>query len=180
MPSGDTVKWFLEQVEREHTRLRMFIRSKGVRAGEVDDLAQEAILISWKKIDQLDRDGDFGGWVRQIARRLIANDRRKESRRNRLLSSHVTDVLLEMDAEEDLNPQARIIYEDELAALRECLSQMPSESRELLHKRYFEELSAGAIGAALGKSSNQIRRSLFRLRRSILLCIRNRAPITTA
>jgi RNA polymerase sigma-70 factor, ECF subfamily len=179
MPSGETDKWFLEQVEREHTRLRMFIRSKGVRAEEVDDLAQEAILISLKKIDQLDRDGDFGAWVRQIARRLIANDRRKEARRNRLLSSHVTDVLLEMDAEEDLNARAGIMYEDELAALRECLSRMPAESRDLLHQRYFEELNAGAIGAALGKSSNQIRRSLFRIRRSILLYMRNRAPITT-
>ena len=179
MRRDDAERWFMEQVKREHAHLRAFIRSKGVRSEEVDDLAQEAFLISLKKLDEFDRDGDFGAWVRQIARRVIANERRKESRRNRLLSDRVTDHLLEMADTGSLCALPGHKAEDELAALRECLSKMPKQSQELLRRRYFDELSPGAIGGLLGKPSNQIRQSLLRLRRALLSCMQGRQTMGT-
>ena len=74
MTRAESERWFLEKVETEHSRLRAFIRAQGVRSEAVDDLAREALLISLKKIDEFERDGNFGAWVRQNARRLIAND----------------------------------------------------------------------------------------------------------
>ncbi len=179
MWTTDTESWFLDQVEREHVRLRAYIRSMGVRAEEVDDLAQEVFLLSWQKIEEIGRDGQFGGWVRQVARRLIANERRKDGRRSRLLSHRVTQLLLDHDdgrpsEESGIDPDHDHLLE--LDALRDCLSRMPQEHRELLRKRYFEELSPGTIGGVLGKSSNQVRQSLLRLRRSLLLCIKSRLP----
>ena len=177
MPMADTEKWFLEQVERSHVRLRAYIRSMGVRAEEVDDLAQEAFLLSWEKLDDFDREGHFEGWVRQITRHLIANERRKEMRRSRLLSDHVTDLLLGAADPAEGTSNAGHDTERELAALRECMSEMPRASRELLHRRYFEELSPGTIGGLLGKSSNQVRQSLLRLRRALLLCMKSRLQV---
>ncbi len=177
MRTADTKRWFLEQVEREHERLRAYIRSMGVRAEEVDDLAQEVFLLSWKKLDDFDRDGQFDGWVRQITRRLIANERRKEWRRSRLLSDHVTLLLLDADGPEKSQSPAGHDTEQELSALRECMSMLPKASRELLHRRYFEELSPGAIGGLVGSSSNQVRQALMRLRRSLLQCVKNRLQI---
>jgi RNA polymerase sigma-70 factor (ECF subfamily) len=171
MPPSETQRWFVEQVEREHKRLRAFIRCLGVRADEVDDLAQEVFLLSYKKLDEFDRDGNFGAWVRQIARRMIAAERRKESRRTRLLSDHVTDVLLEIEDGRWFYASAAESDEDELVVLRKCLSQMPKHGRELLQQRYFEELSPGEIGGRLGKPSNQIRQSLLRLRRALHSCM---------
>jgi RNA polymerase sigma-70 factor len=179
MPIGEADKWFLDQFEREHTGLRAFIRSRGVRSEGVDDLAQEVFLISLKKLDEFDRAGDFGAWVRQIARRLIANERRKDSRRIRLLSDHVTDFLLEMEEADESSSCIGLSREEELTALRQCLSKMPKEGRDLLHQRYFEELSPGVIGALLGKSSNQIRQTLLRLRRALLMCLKARTEIRT-
>jgi len=171
MPPSETQQWFVAQVEREHKRLRAFIRCLGVRADEVDDFAQEVFLLSYKKLDEFDRDGNFGAWVRQIARRMIASERRKESRRYRLLSDHVTDVMLEIDDDRWFWASAADSQEDELTALRACLSQMPKHARELLQQRYFEELSPGEIGGRLGKPSNQIRQTLLRLRRTLHACI---------
>jgi RNA polymerase sigma-70 factor (ECF subfamily) len=174
MPAADTERWFLEQIEREHVRLRAYIRSMGVRAEEVDDLAQEVFLLCWEKLDDFGGEGHLEGWVRQIARRLIANERRKELRRNRLLLDHVTHLLLDAGEREEGELFAGRDTEQELGALRKCPSAMPKASRELLHRRYFEEQSPGAIGGPLGKSSNQVRQSLLRLRRALLLCIKNR------
>jgi RNA polymerase sigma-70 factor len=177
MPTADTKRWFLEQVEREHVRLRAYIRSMGIRAEEVDDLAQEVFLLCWEKLDDFDREGQFDGWVRQIGRRLIANERRKESRRNRLLSDHVTRLLLDADEPGENGSYAGHDTEDEVSALRECMSELPKASRELLRRRYFEELSPGAIGGLLGTSSNQVRQSLLRLRRALLSCINSRLKV---
>ncbi len=171
MPSSNPQRWFLEQVEREHRRLRAFIHSLGVRSEDVDDIAQEVFLVSFRKLDEFDRDGDFGAWVRQIARRIVAGERRKESRRNRLLSDHVTDLLLEIEEARLPCMGCQDHEEDELAALRNCLSKMARPAQDLLRQRYFEELSPGEIGSRLGKTSSSIRQALLRLRRSLLACM---------
>jgi RNA polymerase sigma-70 factor, ECF subfamily len=171
MPPNDTQRWFAEQVEREHQRLRAFIRCLGVRADEVDDFAQEVFLLCYRKLDEFGRDGNFGAWARGIARRMIAAERRKEARRNRLLSDHVTDVLLEIEDGRWFCTSVVSSEEDALTALRNCLSQMPKHARELLQQRYFEELSPGEIGGRLGKPSNQVRQTLLRLRRVLVSCM---------
>ncbi|AGA27446.1 sigma-70 family RNA polymerase sigma factor [Singulisphaera acidiphila] len=174
MPSINANSWFLEQVQKDQARLRAYVRSLGVRAEWVDDLAQEALLIALRRVDEFDRTGDFGGWVRQIARRLIANERRKAMRRDIILSDHATDILLEIHGESP-KPGELQEREEEIAKLRECVSGLPKRSRELLQQRYFEDLSPGAIGSRLGLPSNQIRQTLLRLRRVLLTCMERRS-----
>lgn len=173
MPPSSSNLWFLEQVQKNQARLRAYVRSLGVRAEWVDDLAQEALLIALRREGEFDRTGDFGGWVRQIARRLVANERRKEMRRDIILSDHATDILLELHGE-SLNPGELQEREEEITRLRECVSRLPKRSRELLQQRYFEDLSPGVIGSRLGLPSNQIRQTLLRLRRVLLTCMERR------
>jgi RNA polymerase sigma-70 factor (ECF subfamily) len=175
VPLVSVDSWFLEQVKREQGRLRSHIRALGVRSEEVDDLAQEALMIALKKLNEFDRRNDFGVWVRQIARKLVANERRKLARRSKILSRLVTDYLL------SLHPGSIGGWEEsgredelELEALRECLSALPEHSRELVRQRYFEDLSPAAIGNRLGRTSNQVRQALLRLRRALLDCIERR------
>ena len=127
-------EWFVEEVQSEQARLRSSIRALGVRAEAIDDIAQEALVIALTKLDEFDRGGDFGAWVRQIARRLVANERRKEARRNLILSDEVTDLLLDLRLE-PAHWTDRLEREDELSALRKCLAALPNRSRKLLHQR---------------------------------------------
>jgi RNA polymerase sigma-70 factor, ECF subfamily len=171
--------WFLEQVQANQGRLRAFIRGQGVRSEAVDDLAQEALLICLSKLDEFDRGGDFGAWARQIARRLVANERRKQARRHQIQSDHVADILLEM-SRESAGVGDRLVLVEELSALRDCLRSLPGTSRELLRQRYVEDLSAGAIGSRLGWKSNHVRQALLRLRRALLGCIVRRLGMEPA
>jgi len=173
---SDERDWFLQQVRCEQTRLRAYIRSLGVRAESVDDVAQDSLIVALKKLDGFDRTGDFGAWVRQIAKRLVANERRKELRRSRLLSEHVTDLLIEMD-EAEASPVARGERKEELAALRECLAELPGRGRELLTLRYLEGISPGGIAAQFGLPSNRVRQTLLRLRRILAACLERRLEI---
>ncbi len=164
-------QWFLNQVEREHARVRASVRALGVRADHVDDLAQDAFVIAFEKRTEFDRSKDFGAWVRGIAKHLVLNERRKEARRSRLLAEHLTEVLADQEVVLVSQP---VSEERRLTALRTCLKTLPEESRELVHYRYFEELSPVAIGQRLERSSNDIRQALLRLRRKLLTCVQAR------
>ena len=179
MPTASETAWFLEQVRGEQARLRASIRALGVRAEAVDDIAQDALVIALEKLDEFDRGGDFGAWIRQIARWEVANQRRKQKRRNLIVSDRITDLLLELPFEPGERGD-RLEREEEMAALRGCLAELPKHSRELLHLRYFEDLSPGSIASRLGQTSNQVRQVLLRLRRALLGCIERRLGVETA
>lgn len=170
MRSAEDTAWFIEQVRQEHTRLRAFIRSLGVRAEAVDDVAQECFILALDKLPQFERGTDFGAWVRGMARRLVMNLLRKEQRRQLILSDAVTQFMA--DAAENEPADDRIV--EKVEALRACVSQMPERSRELVQMRYFEDLSPGAIASRLERTANDVRQMLFRLRRALLDCVEKR------
>ena len=165
--------WFIDRVREHQARLRASIRALGARAESVDDIAQEALALAWEKRAQFDSGGDFGAWVMQIARRLIANERRKEARQSRILAGEVTDRLLQRTPEAEA-PTARLEREEELTALQHCLGELPSHYREMIQWRYAEQLSPGGIGGRLGRTSNAVRQTLLRLRRLLLECMERR------
>ncbi len=170
MSTGRDIDWFIEQVRREQSRLRAFVRVLGVRPEAVDDIAQDALLIAYERLDVFRGDEDFGAWVRGIARRLVANWLRKENRRRVILSEHVTE-LLAAAAPEQMHPLAETADGERLAALKSCLEQLPEPGQQLVHLRYFEELSPGVIASRYERSANDIRQQLFRLRRTLLKCM---------
>jgi len=165
--------WFIAQVRQHQARLRASIRALGVRAEAVDDIAQDTLLLAWQKVAEFGPGGDFGAWVAQIARRLIANERRKDARQSRLLAGEVTDLLLQMASEGD-KAGARMEKADTFAILQGCLEQLPPHGREIIRLRYFENLSPGAIASHLGRPSDAVRQLLLRLRRKLLDCVESR------
>ncbi len=165
--------WFIAQVQQHQSRLRASIRALGVRAEAVDDFAQDTLLLAWQKIAEFGPGGDFGAWVGQIARRLVANERRKDARRSRLLAGEVTDLLLAMSADANCAAE-RIDNMDEFAVLRNCLEKLPPHAREVIRFRYFDNQSPGTIASHLGRPSDAVRQLLLRLRRKLLECMERR------
>src|SRR6266478_3396862 len=91
------VEAFTALVREHQAGLRAFIRALGVEADWVDDMAQEVFLIAYRKQAQFESGKEFGRWLRGIARRLAANERRKEARHARLLSGALGDLLAAAD-----------------------------------------------------------------------------------
>jgi len=172
-PQPPDRSWFITQVRLHQSHIRAAIRGLGVRAEAVDDMAQDAFVLAWEKLAEFGPGGDFGAWVIQIARRLVANERRKDARRSRLLAGDVTDLLLRLAPEPDA-PAARAERDEEVAALRACLEQLPAHGREMIRLRYFEDLAPGAIAGRLGRPSDAVRQLLLRLRRALLECVEGR------
>ncbi len=163
---------FLDYVREHQAGLRAFVRSLGVDPMWVDDIAQEAFIVAYERIDEFERERDFGKWVRGIARNLVLNERRKSARRKRILSDNLTEILVSTtsvpeEAIEEGGDQTRA----RLVALRTCLEKVPEKSRELLRSRYEQDAKAPDIALRLGMSSAAVRKSLERIRINLKKCM---------
>src|SRR5437773_12127844 len=136
MPQADpfSLNEFSDLVREHQSALRAFIRALGVETDWVDDIAQEVFVIAYRRREHFDNDKDFGKWLRGIARNLVMNELRKETRQARILAGPFTDLMLqEQSAEspEDTTETTRLVE-----AMNDCIGQLPERSRELLRKRY--------------------------------------------
>ncbi len=166
---------FIDQVREHHAGLRGFVRSLGVDPLWVDDIAQEAFIVAYNRLDEFDRSRDFGAWVRGIARNLVINERRKDARRKRILSDNLTDVLLASSSASDDQPEEMGDYAlARLNALRECVSALPEKSLHMLRRRYEEEWSAQDIAEEFSMNPPAVRKALERLRTALRDCMEQR------
>jgi RNA polymerase sigma-70 factor (ECF subfamily) len=158
---------FEDRVREHQAGLRAFIRALGADEAWVDDLAQEAFVIAFRRLANFEAGTDFGKWLRGIARNLVANERRKDARHSRLLPFAVADLLLERAGDGVVEPD----FNHLLPALRECVGQLPARSRELLRRRYAASENAGEIARALGLGADAVRQALLRIRLAVRECI---------
>jgi RNA polymerase sigma-70 factor (ECF subfamily) len=159
---------FEHWVQEHQAGLRAFIRALGVDEAWVDDLAQEAFIVAFRRLEEFEMGTDFGKWLRSIARYLVTNERRKEARRSRLLPFAVADVLL------DQGPGGDVLESNLsqlLPVLQECVGQLPPRSQELLHRRYAESENARAIAREWRLTADAVRQHLFRIRIAVKECI---------
>ena len=158
---------FEARVREHQSGLRAFIRALGTDEAWVDDLAQEAFIVAYRRLDQFEPGTDFGKWLRSIARYLVANERRKEIRRSRLLPFAIVDGLLECEPENAAEPDVTHL----LPAMRDCVDQLPVRSRELLHQRYSANDNATTLARRLGINADAVRQQLLRIRVAVKDCI---------
>ena len=180
MNSGDR-ELFVEQVREHHAGLRGFVRALGVDPLWVDDVAQEAFIVAYNRLDEYDHERDFGAWLRGIARNRVINERRKNARRKRILSDNLTDVLVSTSsvAEEE----EREIGDNGLArmkALKECIATLPEKSLQMMRSRYEDDLSARDIAERYGMKPPAVRKALERVRASLRKCMEDRLGLAGA
>ncbi|MDF1754255.1 MAG: sigma-70 family RNA polymerase sigma factor [Verrucomicrobiales bacterium] len=169
---------FVRQVREHHASLRGFVRSLGVNPLWVDDIAQEAFIVAYNRLDEFDKDRDFGAWLRGIARNLVINERRKDARRKRIISDNLTDVLLSTSSTPEY--EAEELGDRGLAkvnALRECIRELPEKSLSLIKAKYENNSSALDIAETFGMKPPAVRKALERLRASLRKCMEKRMEL---
>lgn len=169
-----TSEEFVDLVREHQAGLRAYVRSLGVDALWVDDVAQEALVIAYERRDKFNADLSFRNWVWGIARNCVLNDRRKSARRNRILNENLTDILISTSSAADEEIEHSDQDQARLAALKECLAQIPEKSREMLRQRYELNKKATDLAEALDMKSAAVRKSLERIRSAMRKCMETR------
>src|SRR6266404_5514946 len=157
---------FRELVERRINLVHSAaLRESGGEVSLADDITQAVFTELARNANALARHPALAGWLYTCVRRMTANVRRAEHRRqrreqeaftmNQLLSSDPTDILWQ---------QVRPLLDD-------VMHELSEEDRTAVVLRFFEGRSLKEIGLALGLTENaarmRVERSVERLRGSL-------------
>ena len=159
----------MDSTQHKHTRfqavaeevfepLQRYLRRRlGVEHAE--DALSEAMLVIWRRIDDVPIDGALP-WSYGVARRVIANSRRSEQRRFRLVERLESEPSLRSEPDPaDSGPDA------ELAA---ALDELLPDDREVLRLWAWERLEPREIAVVLETTVNAATLRLSRARKRLV------------
>ena len=159
---------FSVMVAEQHVALRAFVRALGVDPEWVDDVAQDVFLVALREQESFDQTRDVGKWLRGIARNLVRNELRKDARRRRILHDALAELLVGVVDDE---PEVSDWQHARMPALRDCVEQLPSQSRKIVAGRYGGGWKAPDLADHLGMTPGSVRQALVRIRRQLKVCI---------
>lgn len=146
-------------------RVKAFLRRSGMTASAAEDVAQETMLIVWKKASYFDpaRAG-ASTWIFTIARNARIDRLRRDGR--------PTAIAEAFDPSDQ--PEAPVLGEEAMIAaereerVRTALGLLPREQADILKMSFFGEETqsqiANAFGIPLGTVKSRVRLALGRLR----------------
>ncbi|MEZ6136736.1 MAG: sigma-70 family RNA polymerase sigma factor [Pirellulaceae bacterium] len=134
-----------------------------------DEVVQQTNAKLWEKRGDFELGTDFRAWASAIARYEVLNYRKQQARDSRMFLSDELEQTIAVEV-----PLLVDDFSERHLALRECLSVLKVESRELLLARYRGDQSISQLAAQAGRSVGGLRVTLSRLREVLLKCVQQR------
>lgn len=129
------------------------------------DVLQETNLVLWRKRGEFPGVENFGAWARKCAYYQALAFLRDRKRDRHLFDNDLLDLLGgEAGQSEHDDDELRLI-------LRDCLAQLPDRQRQLIARRYQDDVSIGRLAADAGKTESAIKMMLMRIREALRMCI---------
>lgn len=172
--SGDPAQWlravaessdrtaFIALFSHFAPRVKAYLLRLGLPAPRAEELAQETMLLVWRKAANFDPEtAGVSAWVFTIARNL----RIDAARRDRLPAA---DVDLLQDVSPPAPADVLLATEQHAMRLRLAIAQLPSEQVDVLRLSFFDDRPHAEIervlGIPLGTVKSRLRLAMARLR----------------
>lgn len=146
-----------------------FMMFKMVRhQDDADDLTIEAFGKAFSRLDQYSPSFAFSTWLFKIAsNNCIDFIRKKRIKVTSMETGYTNDdgeVLFIEAKNQTMDPEETIIHGQKVQHMRMLVSKLKPRYRELVEKRYFEELSYEEIAEELNLPIGTVKAQLFRAR----------------
>ena len=123
----------------------------------------------WKKLHQLEREGDFFTWARVIVRFEALRARRNAARDRLVLSEETLDLL----AEEAMHTTTDDL-ERERQALNGCLKKLGDDQRKLVFAASMRDGGVKELAEASNRTANSLYKLIGRLRATLRDCVQRK------
>jgi RNA polymerase sigma-70 factor (ECF subfamily) len=153
--SGGNETCLTELLKRHQRKVFVYILSRVKDHDVANDVFQETFfkVIRTIKLDQYREEGKFISWVMRIAHNLVMDHFRDSARIPRNSGNDDWNIFDGIDLLEE-NFQDRLIRRQVEGDLRRMIEHLPSDQRELVQLRMYEELSFKEIAEKTGVSIN--------------------------
>ncbi len=166
---------FLRLFLRNESILRSYARSLLPSWEGVDDVLQEASVVMWKKLSQLEDAEGFLPWSKVIVRLECLKARRKMARETLVFSDEVYALIADefsFDDEDSMQQRAQ--------ALSKCLSQIDERTRSIILAPYSGYGSVKSLAKNLKRTENSLYKQIGRLREKLASCVKKQLPTPVA
>lgn len=161
---------FVALVEASEHDLRVLVSCYATSLAMVDEVMQGTYVTAFEKLATYEARGTLKSWLGGIARNLVRREL-DGRRRQQALDGEVLDQVLARSAHERLEREDEGVPERELATLKRCLDELAPEARRLVDERYMADKPVNEIARLLQRTSNWVAVSLFRIRKTLHLCL---------
>jgi RNA polymerase sigma-70 factor (ECF subfamily) len=150
----------------------VYLRSLGADAHLAEDLAQEAFLTAYQSLDSFDEGGNFGSWMRGIARNKALMHWRAAAARPPLSADPrsvegIDEVFEAMDRQSEEGDW----WAERREIMKECIRQLSSHLQRAIERVYTEGETLDEAAATLGATRLAIGQRLSRARNQIRKCV---------
>ena len=154
--------------------LRAYVAARSLPGMDVDEIVQRVFIEAYKSIGEYREGTDFRAWLVTISRYQTMMEATHLRRRADYHSRFVPVAIarqLEKRLANDETEDERLTY------LGECLEQVKESSRELIRRRYEEDLSMTDIAAAVKRTVGAVRKELCLIRKQLHQCIEQKMAL---
>lgn len=128
---------------------------------EAEDLAQDAFLRGYQRLDTFDLAYPFGPWIRRVAANLCLN----RLQRHRPLTLDLDEEGSWQAASLEPTPETATVRQQAGEAVRAAILALPPAYRWVIELRHFQEASYDEIARTLHLPLSDVKSHLFRARR---------------
>jgi RNA polymerase sigma-70 factor (ECF subfamily) len=158
----------------ERVKMMAYIDSLVRDESLAEDIFQEVCMLAVEKADTINDALHLVKWLRTSARFHAMNAIQKRQQRIVPLDEKVMDCL---EAQwQDCYDQDNT--SDRTEALRHCVDNLPARAKDLIRKRYVEEMSYEQLATAVGRPVGSLYVTFSRIFASLGLCITGRLRST--
>lgn len=150
-------------------RIKSYMLRMAASNGEAEELAQEVMLLVWRKAALYDPTGHgAAAWIFTIARNVRIDSVRRAKRGG---LKQVAEVDAEFLADSAPRADDRLAAKQQDARVRAALKDLPAEQRKVVELSFFEDKAHGEIstvlGLPLGTVKSRLRLALEKLRKNL-------------
>jgi RNA polymerase sigma-70 factor (ECF subfamily) len=159
-------------IKKHQSKIYGFIYSKMPDRDVADDIFQDTFIkvIKTLKSNSYNEEGKFLPWVMRIAHNLIVDHYRKNKKMPMLRETEEFSIFSIL-SDNSLNVEGRIITDAIEKDLQKIIQELPTDQKEVLEMRIYQDLSFNEIAELTGVSINtalgRMRYALMNLRKII-------------
>jgi RNA polymerase sigma-70 factor (ECF subfamily) len=170
---GGDQEAFAALVEASERDLRVFITLYATNLAMVDEITQSTYVTAFQNLARYQPRGTLRAWLKGIARNLLRRDLDERARLQVVAGERLESALAAVNRRQ-LDEEADAEDEGRIAQLNACLRQLAPEAQRLVRERYYEDRPIDEIARLLARSQSWVAVTLFRIRKTLLVCIRQK------
>ena len=146
---------------RHHVRVYRFVLRLVRNEATAEDLISEVFLDVWRQAGKFEGRSAVSTWMLSIARFKALSSLRKRT------EEELDDETASAIEDHGDDPEVSLAKKDKAAVLRQCLSKLSAEHREVVDLVYYHEKSVEEVAGIVGIPEATVKTRMFYARRKL-------------